>query len=103
MSKPGPPGKVMEFAFMKVILGCIALSLAIATMAVPADAKGCIKGAIVGAIAGHYAHHHAVLGAIGGCVVGHHLAKERERAAHTQTADHPQTQTSGQQNSTGQQ
>jgi hypothetical protein len=80
---------------MKMILGCVALSLAVATTAVPADAKGCIKGAIVGGIAGHYAHHHAVIGAIGGCIVGHHLAKEREKAAREHAQDSKDAQQPG--------
>ena len=71
---------------MKTILGCVALSLVVATTAVPANAKGCIKGAVVGGVAGHYAHHHAILGAIGGCVVGHHLAKEHEKQLKEQHA-----------------
>lgn len=33
---------------MKTIFGCIALTLAVAFTAIPADAKGCIKGAVVG-------------------------------------------------------
>ena len=45
------------------------------------QAKGCIKGAAVGTVAGHFARHHAVLGAAAGCVVGHHLAKKKERQA----------------------
>jgi hypothetical protein len=75
-----PIGAVREFTLMKAILGSVALSLAVATTAVPADAKGCIKGAIAGGVAGHYAHHHALIGAAVGCVVGHHLAKEKEKA-----------------------
>jgi hypothetical protein len=47
----------------------------------PAEAKGCLKGAFVGGVAGHYAGHHAVLGALGGCVVGHHLANEKDKQA----------------------
>ena len=64
---------------MKTFLGGAALSLVLAIMAGPANAKGCIKGAVVGAIAGHAAHHHAVLGAVTGCVVGHHLAHRHEQ------------------------
>lgn len=48
------------------------------------QAKGCIKGAAVGAVAGHVARHHAVLGAAAGCIVGHHLAKKKEREAKEQ-------------------
>ena len=41
--------------FMKAILGCTALALAIAMATLPANAKGCIKGAIIGGAAGHVA------------------------------------------------
>jgi hypothetical protein len=87
--------KGVELSPMKMILGCVAFSLAVAAAAVPADAKGCIKGAIVGGVAGHYAHHHAVMGAIGGCIVGHHMAKEQERAAHEHTQDSNNAQQPG--------
>lgn len=62
-----------------------------------AQAKGCIKGAAVGAVAGHFARHHAVLGAAAGCVVGHHLAKkkQREEAKQRREAQRRQTQTQG--------
>ena len=68
-----------------------ALALGGAISPVPAAAKGCLKGAMVGGVAGHYAGHHGVLGAIGGCIVGHHLAKEKgkENAA---AAQHDQNQ-----------
>jgi len=49
-----------------------------------AQAKGCLKGAAVGGVAGHFAHHHAVLGAAAGCIVGHHLAKKKEREERAQ-------------------
>jgi len=45
----------------------------------PAEARGCLKGALVGGVAGHYAGHHGVLGAIGGCIVGHHMANEKDK------------------------
>ena len=67
---------------MKALFFGCALTLAMATTAIPADAKGCIKGAVVGGVAGHYAGHHGVLGAAAGCVVGHHMAKEHEHEAH---------------------
>jgi len=54
------------------------LAISLLSFSVPAEAKGCIKGAIVGGAAGHLAHH-GVLGAIGGCVVGHHMAAEKEK------------------------
>ncbi len=61
---------------MKTIFGCIALTLAVAFTAIPADAKGCIKGAVVGGVAGHYAGHHGALGAAVGCAIGHHEANK---------------------------
>jgi len=55
-----------------------ALAMSLLAGSFSAEAKGCIKGAIVGGAAGHLAHH-GVLGAIGGCVVGHHMAAEKEK------------------------
>ena len=45
------------------------------------SAKGCVKGAAVGGVAGHVAGHHAVAGAAAGCIIGHHRAKEKDKAA----------------------
>ena len=56
-----------------------ALALALASISVPASAKGCIKGAIVGGVAGHYAHHHGVLGAAASCVIGRRYAHRHAR------------------------
>lgn len=61
---------------MKTMIGAMALMLALASTAIPADAKGCIKGAVVGGVAGHYAGHHSVLGAAVGCAIGHHEANK---------------------------
>ena len=76
-----------------------ALALALAPLATPssAEAKGCLKGALVGGVAGHYAGHHGVLGAIGGCVVGHHMANEKnkENQAISPQAKHSANQTNG--------
>jgi hypothetical protein len=68
-----------ELSAMKTILGCMALTLALAVTTITADAKGCIKGAVVGGVAGHYAGHHGLLGAAAGCAVGHHEAKKNAR------------------------
>jgi hypothetical protein len=68
---------------MKAILGCAVLSLVV-TMAIPADAKGCVKGALVGGAAGHMAGHHGLLGAAAGCAIGHHEARKNEKATQTQ-------------------
>jgi hypothetical protein len=65
---------------MKTLIVGLAVGLAFAAATVPADAKGCIKGAIVGGVAGHYAHRHGFLGAAAGCLVGHHMAKQHQRA-----------------------
>ena len=62
-----------------IALAAFALTLGPIVSAPPAEAKGCLKGAMVGGVAGHYAGHHGVLGAIGGCVVGRHLANEKEK------------------------
>jgi hypothetical protein len=65
------------------VLGLATLALTMGTLvsAAPVEAKGCLKGALVGGVAGHYAGHHAILGALGGCVVGHHLANEKDKQA----------------------
>jgi hypothetical protein len=73
-------GTIWSF-FMKAILGCTALVLAIGMATLPANAKGCIKGAIVGGAAGHVAGHHGLMGAAAGCAIGHHEAKKSEKAA----------------------
>ncbi len=64
--------------------------VALAFVALPAHAVGCISGAAAGAVAGHVAGGHAVLGAAGGCVVGHELAvkKNREAEANKLIADY---------------
>jgi hypothetical protein len=97
-----PPGRVSpasaaqqrnaDMKFAPIAAATLALTLASAVGPAPADAKGCLKGALVGGVAGHYAGHHAVLGALGGCVVGHHLAneKDKQRAAASQGEPAPQ-------------
>jgi hypothetical protein len=72
---------------MRAMLAGLAVIVASAATTIPADAKGCIKGAVVGGIAGHYAGHHAVLGAAAGCLVGHHAAKQHERAMQNPSPD----------------
>jgi len=62
-----------------IALATLALTLGSAISPAPAEAKGCLKGALVGGVAGHYAGHHAILGAIGGCLVGRHLANEKDK------------------------
>ena len=65
---------------------------------VPAEARGCLKGALAGGVAGHDAGHHGVLGAIGGCVVGRHVANEKDREQQGTAAQnqHPQPAPNGQ-------
>ena len=74
---------------MKALLFGCALTLGLAAATMPADAKGCIKGALIGGIAGHYASHHGVLGAAAGCVVGHHMAKQHQRATQNSSPGQP--------------
>ena len=64
---------------MRVILTCMAVTLALAGTPNHADAKGCIKGAVVGGVAGHFAGHHGLLGAAAGCAIGHHEAAKNAR------------------------
>src|SRR3954470_18280830 len=77
LRRPLNPRHLPEPA-MKPLTIFIAIA-ALAAVATPADAKGCLKGAMVGGVAGHYAGHHGVLGAIAGCAYGRHRAKEQAR------------------------
>jgi uncharacterized protein YcfJ len=54
-------------------------ALTLLTTVGTAHAAGCLKGAVVGGVAGHVEGHQAVIGAVGGCIVGHHYAKEKEK------------------------
>ncbi len=74
-----------------LLAAAVATAFSLSAGSVPAEAKGCLKGAMVGGVAGHFAGHHGVLGAIGGCVVGHHMAHEKDKAAAAQNA-HPAPQ-----------
>jgi hypothetical protein len=71
---------------MKLIVGCAAIVLAMATVT-SADARGCLKGAAVGGAAGHFAGHHGLLGAAAGCVIGRHRANEQSRETTGQSRD----------------
>jgi hypothetical protein len=58
---------------------------ALALVAGPADARGCLKGAAVGGVGGHFVGKgHALAGAAIGCAVGHHRAgvAARRQAVH---------------------
>jgi uncharacterized membrane protein YebE (DUF533 family) len=70
-----------NFIMKLAVLGLATLAATLGSLVstAPVEAKGCLKGALVGGVAGHYAGHHAVLGALGGCVVGRHLANEKDK------------------------
>jgi outer membrane lipoprotein SlyB len=93
--RAGVANEKEEFRPMKlatISLATLALIVGLAVSPAPAEAKGCLKGALVGGVAGHYAGHHAILGAIGGCIVGRHLAAEKDKqnaAAQGQQAPQP--------------
>jgi len=69
---------------MKLLVGCAAIIVALAT-GTSANAKGCLKGAAVGGVAGHYVAHHGILGAAAGCVIGRHEANKRDRMQQNQS------------------
>ena len=69
----------------------LALALTLLLSAVPAEAKGCLKGAVVGGVAGHMVHH-GLAGAIGGCIVGHHMANEKNRQSSAAENQHQPAQ-----------
>jgi hypothetical protein len=71
--------RIAKGTIMRTCLYLAAFSLALAGMAEPAAAKGCIRGAFMGGVAGHYVAHHGVMGAAAGCLIGRHEAKKRER------------------------
>jgi hypothetical protein len=75
---------------MKTPALAVTITLALASIAGAADARGCVKGAVVGGVAGHFAHRHTVLGAAVGCAVGHHMAakQDRERQAELRAGQH---------------
>jgi Ni/Co efflux regulator RcnB len=72
---------------MKSFIYVAAFALALAAMAEPAAAKGCVRGAFMGGVAGHYVAHHGLLGAAAGCLIGRHEAKKHEREQRDGTYD----------------
>jgi hypothetical protein len=64
---------------MRTILGACAVAACLVGMAQPAMAEGCMEGAAAGGVVGHVAGHHAVVGAAGGCAIGHHEAKKKDK------------------------
>jgi uncharacterized protein YcfJ len=69
---------------IRTISKCAIIALAMGTLTMQAEAKGCIKGALIGGAVGHYAGHHGTMGALAGCVIGRHEANKREREQQTQ-------------------
>ena len=59
----------------------VAAALVLTAAAGAAEAKGCLKGAVVGGVAGHMAGKHTTAGVVGGCAVGHHMAKTKDKKA----------------------
>lgn len=66
---------------MKAQVAILSLFAALAVVAAPAQAKGCLKGAAVGGVGGHFVGHHGLAGAAVGCVVGRHRANKKEAQA----------------------
>jgi len=65
---------------MKHVIAGVVVAGSLAIAGTPAvEAKGCLKGAVVGGVAGHFMHHHTILGAAAGCIIGHHMAHEKEK------------------------
>ncbi|NIE63651.1 hypothetical protein [Burkholderia sp. Ax-1719] len=71
---------------MRTLLGAFVFAACLTGVAQPALAEGCMKGAAAGGVVGHVAGHHAVVGAAGGCAIGHHEAKKKDKAAAAQGA-----------------
>jgi hypothetical protein len=80
--EPGIEPAKREIAAMKTLLHATALAAVTITLALvsaPANAKGCLKGAAVGGVAGHVAGHHGLIGAAAGCAIGHHEANKQDK------------------------
>ncbi|POR47462.1 hypothetical protein B0G62_11853 [Paraburkholderia eburnea] len=71
---------------MRSIFTAFAIAGCLVGVAGPVWAEGCLKGAAAGGVVGHVAGHHAVVGAAGGCAIGHHEAKKKDKAAAAQGA-----------------
>ena len=66
---------------IKTQVAILSMFAALAMVAAPAQAKGCLKGAAVGGVGGHVVGHHGLLGAAVGCAVGRHRANKRDAEA----------------------
>ena len=64
----------------KTQVAVLSMFAALAMVAAPAQAKGCLKGAAVGGVGGHVVGH-GVAGAAVGCVVGRHRANKKDAQA----------------------
>ena len=80
-----------EIHMFKSQIAILSLFAAVAMVAAPAQAKGCLKGAAVGGVGGHFIGHHGLAGAAIGCAVGHHRASKKD--AEMQRADQAATTT----------
>ena len=65
----------------KTQVAVLSMFAALAMVAVPAQAKGCLKGAAVGGVGGHVLGGHGLAGAAVGCVVGRHRANKKDAQA----------------------
>ena len=65
----------------KTQVAVLSMFAALAMVAAPAQAKGCLKGAAVGGVGGHVVGHHGLLGAAVGCAVGRHRANKKDAEA----------------------
>jgi hypothetical protein len=65
---------------LKTQVAILSMFAALAMVAAPAQAKGCLKGAAVGGVGGHVVGH-GVVGAAVGCVVGRHRANKKDAEA----------------------
>lgn len=66
---------------IKTQVAVLSMFAALAMVAAPAQAKGCLKGAAVGGVGGHFVGHHGVIGAAVGCAVGRHRANKKDAEA----------------------
>lgn len=70
---------------MKTQIAILSMFAALAMVAAPAEAKGCLKGAAVGGVGGHLLGGHGLAGAAIGCAVGHHRANKKDVQAEQAT------------------
>ena len=71
----------------KTQVAVLSMFAALAMVAAPAQAKGCLKGAAVGGVGGHVLGGHGLAGAAVGCAVGRHRANKKDAQAQQATQD----------------